>query len=189
MNLGFFFAYESVKSLSCVRLFVTQWIIAHQAPLFMEFSGKNTGVGCPFLLQGVFLTQGSNRVSCIAGKFFTIWAILFMGSRIWTHWKYFLDTHLNYPGLISCFSPSWIPPQCLQLWEIQWLVTWWLVWQATVFVCTFIHLNLVGTIPGSVLGPGYMKIAAIIKQLTVQYKEVSQAPLWHKVRIFINCTS
>ena len=26
----------------------------------MEFSSKNTGVGCHFLLQGVFLTQGLN---------------------------------------------------------------------------------------------------------------------------------
>ena len=25
-----------------------------------NFPGKNTGVGCPFLLQGIFLTQGSN---------------------------------------------------------------------------------------------------------------------------------
>ena len=25
-----------------------------------DFSGKNTGVGCPFLLQGIFLTQGLN---------------------------------------------------------------------------------------------------------------------------------
>ena len=36
--------------------------------------GKNTGVGCHALLQGIFLTQGSNQVSCIAGGFFTIWA-------------------------------------------------------------------------------------------------------------------
>ena len=27
-----------------------------------DFSGKNTGVGCHFLLQGIFLTQGSNPV-------------------------------------------------------------------------------------------------------------------------------
>ena len=27
--------------------------------------GKNTGVGCHFLLQGILLTQGLNRVSCI----------------------------------------------------------------------------------------------------------------------------
>ena len=26
----------------------------------LNFPGKNTGVGCHFLLQGIFLTQGSN---------------------------------------------------------------------------------------------------------------------------------
>ena len=25
-----------------------------------DFPGKNTGVGCHFLLQGIFMTQGSN---------------------------------------------------------------------------------------------------------------------------------
>ena len=33
--------------------------------------GKNTGVSCHALLQGIFLTQGLNLVSCIAGGFFT----------------------------------------------------------------------------------------------------------------------
>ena len=33
---------------------------AHQAPLSWRFPGKNTGVGCHSLLQGIFLTQGSN---------------------------------------------------------------------------------------------------------------------------------
>ena len=36
--------------------------------------GKSTGVGCHSLLQGIFLTQGSNSGSCIEGRFFTIWA-------------------------------------------------------------------------------------------------------------------
>ena len=31
-----------------------------QASPFMGFSSKNTEVGCHFLLQGIFLTQGSN---------------------------------------------------------------------------------------------------------------------------------
>ena len=31
-----------------------------QAPLPMAISGKNTEVSCRFLLQGIFLTQGSN---------------------------------------------------------------------------------------------------------------------------------
>ena len=33
---------------------------AHEAPLSMAFSAKNTGIGCHFLYQGIFLTQGSN---------------------------------------------------------------------------------------------------------------------------------
>ena len=37
-----------------------------------ESPGKNTGVGCHFLLQGIFLTQGSNLVSRIGGGFFII---------------------------------------------------------------------------------------------------------------------
>ena len=31
-----------------------------------NFPGKNTGVVCHFLLQGIFLTQGSNLKSCIS---------------------------------------------------------------------------------------------------------------------------
>ena len=36
------------------------WPHALQAPLSMESPGKNTGVGCHALLQGIFLIQGSN---------------------------------------------------------------------------------------------------------------------------------
>ena len=31
-----------------------------------DFPGKNTGVGCHFLLQWIFLTQGLNAVSCVS---------------------------------------------------------------------------------------------------------------------------
>ena len=34
--------------------------VAHQAPLSTGFLGKNTEVDCHYLLQGIFLTQGSN---------------------------------------------------------------------------------------------------------------------------------
>ena len=36
--------------------------------------GKNTGVGCHALLQGIFPIQGLNQVFPIAGRFFTDWA-------------------------------------------------------------------------------------------------------------------
>ena len=48
--------------LSRGQLFVTLWTVGHQAPLSMEFSRKNTGVCCHFLLQGIFPTPGSNPV-------------------------------------------------------------------------------------------------------------------------------
>ena len=40
-----------VKSLSRLRLLVTPWTAAYQAPLSMDFLGKSTGVGCHFLLR------------------------------------------------------------------------------------------------------------------------------------------
>ena len=50
-----------VKSLSRVRSFVTPWAVACTRLLRpWDFLGKSTGVGCHFLLQGIFLTQGSN---------------------------------------------------------------------------------------------------------------------------------
>ena len=33
--------------------------------------GKNTGVRCHALLQGIFPTQGPTCISCLAGRFFT----------------------------------------------------------------------------------------------------------------------
>ena len=47
-------------ALSHVHLFVTPWTVAHQACLSMDSPGKNTGVGCHFLPQRIFLTQGLN---------------------------------------------------------------------------------------------------------------------------------
>ena len=47
-------------ALSRVWLFATPWTVALQALLSRGFFRKNTGVGCLFLLQGIFLAQGSN---------------------------------------------------------------------------------------------------------------------------------
>ena len=53
--------FQGVKSLSRARLFATPWIVAC-TKLFCpwDFQSKSTGVGCHFLLQGIFPTQGSN---------------------------------------------------------------------------------------------------------------------------------
>ena len=49
-----------VQSLSRVWLFTTPWIVARQTLCPWSFPGKDTGVGCHFLLQGIFLSQGTN---------------------------------------------------------------------------------------------------------------------------------
>ena len=49
-----------VESLSRVRLFAAPWTVAYQVPHPWDFPGKSTGVGCHFLLQRIFPTQGLN---------------------------------------------------------------------------------------------------------------------------------
>ena len=50
--------------------FVTPWTVASQAP--WEFPGKNTVMGCHFLLQGIFPTTEIKPTSlALAGGFFT----------------------------------------------------------------------------------------------------------------------
>ena len=48
---------------SRVQLFVTPWTVDNQPPPMespWDFPGKSTGVGCHFLLQMIFPSQGSN---------------------------------------------------------------------------------------------------------------------------------
>ena len=40
--------------------FETRWTVTSVFLCLWDFPGKNTGVGCHFLLQGIFLTQGLN---------------------------------------------------------------------------------------------------------------------------------
>ena len=46
--------------LSHVQLFATLMDYSPPGSCPWDFTGKNTGVGCHFLLQGIFLTQGLN---------------------------------------------------------------------------------------------------------------------------------
>ena len=42
------------------RTLAAPWTVARQVLCPWDSPGKNTGVGCHFRLQGIFLTQGSN---------------------------------------------------------------------------------------------------------------------------------
>ena len=63
-----------------------------------DFPGKNTGVGCHFLLQGVFLTQGLNHVSCTSC----------IGRWVPYHWRD-LEAHNNVQALgkLSFMELDW----------------------------------------------------------------------------------
>ena len=67
------------KSVSCSIIsdsFATPWTVAQQAPLSMEFSRQEDWNGLPFpFSRGSFQSRDQTWVSCIAGRFFTIWAI------------------------------------------------------------------------------------------------------------------
>ena len=51
---------KHAQLLSHVQLFATPGTAAHLAPLSWNFPGKNTRVGCHFLLQGIFPPQRLN---------------------------------------------------------------------------------------------------------------------------------
>ena len=66
----FFFEcyYCYLLALLCLTLW-TPWTVAHQAPLCpWNFPGKNSRVACHFLLQGIFLTQGSIAWHLLLGR-------------------------------------------------------------------------------------------------------------------------
>ena len=58
-----------LSSFSRVRLYATPEMAGHQATRPWDSPGKNTGVGCHVILQGIFPTQGLNPcvsyISCI----------------------------------------------------------------------------------------------------------------------------
>ena len=63
-----------VQLLSPVQLFATQWTASRQAPLFIGFPRKNTGVGCRFLPLGSSWPRDQTHVSCIGRWILCLWA-------------------------------------------------------------------------------------------------------------------
>ena len=70
---------------SCVWLFVTPRTVAHQAPLFMEFSRQEYWrVTIPFS-RGSSQPRDRTQISHISGRFFTNWAIMQIKTTIRCH--------------------------------------------------------------------------------------------------------
>ena len=71
----------------------------------MNSPGKNTGVGCHALLQGIFPTQ----VSRIAGRFFTIWATIPQLKNSFYHLNFGALKKEIFCRLVVCKKPGRCP--------------------------------------------------------------------------------
>ena len=96
-------------SLSHVRLFVTSWTVARQAPLSMEVLQARILEWVAMLSsRGSFQPRDQIQVSCIAGRFFTDWAAraVWGPAKDFCWWKvvYLLLVHCHY--LPFCLKPS-----------------------------------------------------------------------------------
>ena len=77
----------------CVRAYicsvmsysVTPWTVDCQIPAW-NFSGKNTRVGCHFLFQGIFPTQGSNP--CLLHWLVDWLPLCHLGTTVYNYNKY-----------------------------------------------------------------------------------------------------
>jgi len=96
--------------------------------------GKNTGICCHDLLQGIFPTQGSTHVSYNAGGFFTIWVIreaqlcstlvLIFYAKLYAQWGQELCNFFNrlssVPSTIHPFYKHWIKHLLVNEW-VKWM--------------------------------------------------------------------
>ena len=82
-----------LSQFSRVRLSVTPWTAACQSPLSMRFSRQEYWSGLPCPSPGGSSQPGDwTRVSCIAGRFFTIWAT----RKAWRIYRRVLYCYCNF---------------------------------------------------------------------------------------------
>ena len=96
---------------------MTSWAVACKPPLSIGFPGENTGVGCHFLLQGIFLTQGSNQhllhwqVDSLPlshpGSIFGISIIQFLSSFLSINVFFILKVKVKSLSLVQLFATRW----------------------------------------------------------------------------------
>ena len=124
------------QSLSRVQLIEAPWTTACQAPLPMEFSRQEYWSEVPFPPPGNLPNSVIElRLYCIAGRFFTIWAIreVHMQAHILDHC--FVYDPTNVSNMISDSSAFSKPS--LYTWQflVHILLKPWRIWGITLLVC------------------------------------------------------
>ena len=103
---------------SHVQLFLTPWSVVHWVPLSMGFPRQEYWMGCHFLLQGIFLTQGWNphvlhwqvdslSLSHLGSPYICVY--------MFTHTHTHTHTHTMWPSQVEMVTHSNI-----LTWEITW---------------------------------------------------------------------
>ena len=73
--------------LSGIQPCMTPWTVAHQAPLFMGFARQEYQIGVAISFsRGSFQLSNQTWVSCIIGRFFTVWATREMEANSCENW-------------------------------------------------------------------------------------------------------
>ena len=97
---------------SCLTLWRPHGLLPIRLLCPWDFPGKNTGVGCHFLLQGTFLTQGLNtqtHVSCIGRKILYGWATREAPQR-YTRLTHFITSEVDFDHVFKVVSVKFL--QC-----------------------------------------------------------------------------
>ena len=101
---------------SCVRLFLTLWTVAHQAPLSKEFSRQEYWSGLPSPSPGDFPYPGIKPGSpAFAGRFFTVWATMELEN---------LNRKKKTGLLVQARFPSRLPANILY-YHVTWVSSYW----------------------------------------------------------------
>ena len=104
-----------VKSLSRVRLLVTPWTVAHQAPLSMGFSRQEYWIGLSFPSPGDLSNRDRTQVSRIAGRRFNnqealviFVQIIFFYHACLSLFYLVISTEKLFPFIGNLFCPFWL---------------------------------------------------------------------------------
>ena len=99
MGLCYWRVCFKVKSLSCVHLFVSPWIVAHQASPSMGFSRQEYWSGLPFPSPGDLPTQESNPALLHWRQ--TLYPLSQQGRRVCLLQEHTCQEDRAYPGCVS----------------------------------------------------------------------------------------
>ena len=110
--------------LSCVQLFVTLWIVAHQPPLSMGFSRQEYWIGVPFPSPGgSSWPRNRTHISHTASRFFTIWATAAADAKSLQSCPTLSDPRdgspsgSSFPGILQARTLEWVAISFSNAWK------------------------------------------------------------------------